>query len=140
MVEANLIRQISRKGRPAPGPIRIDPQNRWHFIWQGTGEHYFFNGTTAYWLIGWRDDQVIRSTIERLHRLKINRIRVTIAGRTNLYHGEPVMVGDSWTPYLTPWPAGTGARVLHLLGRAGQHSGIGAGTHDIQLACRCRAR
>ena len=41
------------------GPIRIDPRNRWHFVWEGTGEHYFFNGTTAYWLIGWRDDQVI---------------------------------------------------------------------------------
>src|SRR6476661_6316623 len=37
------------------GPIRIDPQYRWHFIWEGTGEHYFFNGTTAYWLTGWRE-------------------------------------------------------------------------------------
>ena len=25
------------------GPLRIDPQNRWHFVWEGTGEHYFFN-------------------------------------------------------------------------------------------------
>src|SRR5262245_40513003 len=23
------------------GPIRVDPLNRWHFIWEGTGEHYF---------------------------------------------------------------------------------------------------
>src|SRR5262245_50447744 len=53
------------------GPIRIDPQHRWHFIWEGTGEHYFWNGTTAYWLIGWRDDGVIQSSIERLHRLKV---------------------------------------------------------------------
>ena len=65
------------------GPIRVDPQNRWHFIWEGTGEHYFFNGTTAYWLIGWRDDHVIQSSIERLHQLKINRMRVTIAGRAS---------------------------------------------------------
>ena len=110
------------------GPIRIDPQNRWHFIWEGTGEHYFFNGTTAYWLIGWRDDQVIQSSIERLHRLKINRIRVTIAGRTNLYYGEPVMAGSNWTPYLKPWPASGSVRVLHLFGRAGQRFGMGLGS------------
>ena len=45
-------------GRRAPGhrrgPIRVDPQYPWHFIWEGTGEHYFFNGTTAFWLMGWR--------------------------------------------------------------------------------------
>ena len=33
------------------GPIRIDPKYPWHFLWEGTGEHYFFNGTTAYWLV-----------------------------------------------------------------------------------------
>ena len=107
------------------GPIRIDPRNRWHFVWEGTGEHYFFNGTTAYWLIGWRDDQVIESSIERLHRLEINRIRVTIAGRTSVFYGEPVMAGGSWTSFLAPWPTGTGVRYLHLLGRAGQRYGFG---------------
>ena len=86
------------------GPIRIDPENRWHFIWEGTGEHYFFNGTTAYWLIGWRDDQVIQASLDRMHRLKINRLRVTIAGRTSLYYGEPVMAGKSWTPFIKAWP------------------------------------
>ncbi|MBZ5676603.1 MAG: DUF5060 domain-containing protein [Acidobacteriia bacterium] len=109
------------------GPIRIDPENRWHFVWKGTGEHYFFNGTTAYWLMGWRDEDVIRSSIERLHRLKVNRIRVTIAGRTNRYFGEPVMAGDSWTPISTPWPSRRDARLLHYLGRAGQRFGIGIG-------------
>jgi hypothetical protein len=109
------------------GPIRIDSKNRWHFVWEGTGEHYFFNGTTAYWLIGWRDDQVIESSIERLHRLKINRIRVTIAGRTSVFYGEPVMAGRNWTPFITPWPTSTGTRYLHLLGRAGQRYGFGLG-------------
>jgi hypothetical protein len=115
-----------RQGRRR-GPVRIDPQNRWHFIWEGTGEHYFFNGTTAYWLMGWRDESVIQSSIERLHRLKINRVRVTIAGRTNLFYGEPVMAGPTWTPYITPWPASRGARFLHLVGRAGQRFGMGLG-------------
>jgi hypothetical protein len=90
------------------GPIRVDPQNRWHFIWEGTGEHYFFNGTTAYWLIGWRDDHVIQSSIERLHQLNINRLRVTIAGRTSLYYGEPVMAGNNWTPFITAWQSNSG--------------------------------
>jgi len=106
------------------GPVQIDSQNRWHFIWEGTGEHYFFNGTTAYWLLGWRDDKVIQSAVERLHNLKINRMRVTITGRTNVFYGEPVMVGESWTPYITPWRIGSGARAIHYLGRLGQRAGI----------------
>jgi hypothetical protein len=95
------------------GPIRVDPQYRWHFVWEGTGEHYFFNGTTAYWLVGWRDDNVIQAAIERLHRLKINRMRVTVAGRTNLFYGEPVMNGSNWTLFITPWPAQNAADIFH---------------------------
>jgi hypothetical protein len=87
------------------GPIRVDPQYRWHFIWEGTGEHYFFNGTTAYWLTGWREERIIRYSIDRLHRLKVNRIRVTVAGRSNRFYGEPVMIGDNYTNLPTPWPA-----------------------------------
>ena len=55
--------------------------------------------------MGWRDERTIQYSIERLHRLKINRIRVAVAGRTNLYYGEPVMIGPTWTFFLTPWPA-----------------------------------
>lgn len=87
------------------GPIRVDPQYRWHFIWEGTGEHYFFNGTTAYWLTGWKDERTIRYSIDRLHRLKVNRLRVTVAGRSNLFFGEPVMIGANYTNLPTPWPA-----------------------------------
>jgi hypothetical protein len=87
------------------GTIRVDPKYPWHFIWEGTGEHYFFNGTTAFWLMGWRDERTIQYSVERLHRLQINRIRVAVAGRTNMFYGEPVMIGPSWTVFLTPWPA-----------------------------------
>ena len=69
------------------GPIRVDPQYRWHFIWEGTGEHYFFNGTTAYWLMGWKDERIIRFSLERLHRLKVNRLRVLLAGRQTTCSG-----------------------------------------------------
>ncbi|WP_158750245.1 DUF4038 domain-containing protein [Acidobacterium sp. S8] len=87
------------------GPIRVDSKYPWHFQWEGTGEHYFFNGTTAYWLMGWQDDNVIQAAIERLHKLKINRIRVTIAGRAFTLYGEPAMTGPAWTLCITPWPA-----------------------------------
>jgi hypothetical protein len=112
------------------GLVRIDPQNRWHFVWEGTGEHYFFNGTTAYWLMGWRDEQVIESSIERLHQLKINRMRVTVAGRTNRYYGEPVMDGPSWSPFSRPWQTARELRCLHILGRIGEFLGIGGGLSD----------
>jgi Domain of unknown function (DUF5060) len=88
------------------GPIAIDSKYPWHFVWSGTGEHYFFNGTTAYWLVGWRDDHVIQYSVDRLHRLKVNRIRVTIAGREAItFFGEPLMTGKNWTVFITAWPA-----------------------------------
>jgi hypothetical protein len=87
------------------GPVRVDPKYPWHFIWEGTGEHYFFNGTTAYFLLGWNDERIIQYSVERLHRLKVNRLRVTIAGRENTLFGEPVMNGGNFTTYPTPWPA-----------------------------------
>jgi hypothetical protein len=88
------------------GILAVDPDYPWHFIWQGTGEHFFFNGTTAYWLVGWRDDHVIQYSVERLHRLKVNRLRVTIAGREAMaLFGEPVMTGPNWTVFVAAWPA-----------------------------------
>ena len=85
------------------GPIRVDPQYPWHFIWEGTGKHYFFNGTTAYWLTGWKDERIINSSLDRLQRLKVNRVRVTVAGRSNLFFGEPVMTGNNYSNLPTPW-------------------------------------
>jgi Protein of unknown function (DUF4038)/Domain of unknown function (DUF5060) len=87
------------------GPLRVDPQYPWHFIWEGTGEHYFFNGTTAFWLMGWRDERTIQYGIERLHELKINRLRVLLSGAANIYWGEPVMTGENFTYMLRPWMA-----------------------------------
>ena len=69
------------------GPIRDDPKYPWHFIWEGTGEHYFFNGTTAFWLMGWRDERTIQNSIDRLRRLKVNRIRVLLSGAANTFWG-----------------------------------------------------
>src|SRR5262249_48849537 len=87
------------------GPIRVDPNHHWHFVWEGTGEHYYFNGTTAFWLMGWREEWIIRGCIERLQRLKINRLRVLLAGGANILWGEPVMTGENFTLFLRPWVA-----------------------------------
>ena len=95
------------------GPIRIDPQYRWHFIWEGTGEHYFFNGTTAFWLMGWKDERIIRYSLARLHLLKVNRARVLLAGRTSTAYGDPVMNSDQWNVFLSPWPATDAADFSH---------------------------
>ena len=87
------------------GPVRVDPDHPWHFIWEGTREHYFFHGTTAFWLMGWRDERVIHSSLERLRRLKVNRVRVLLGGRSNMMYGEPAMNTAEWSMFLSPWPA-----------------------------------
>lgn len=95
------------------GPLRVDPDYPWHFIWEGTGEHYFFNGTTAYWLMGWRDEPIIQYCIDRLTRLKVNRMRVSLSGRTRSAYGEAVMNGARWNVYLSPWPARDASDLTH---------------------------
>jgi Protein of unknown function (DUF4038)/Domain of unknown function (DUF5060) len=95
------------------GPLRVDPAYPWHFVWEGTGEHYFFNGTTAYWLVGWRDEPTIQYCIDRLARLKVNRMRVSLAGRTRCAYGEAVMNGARWNVYLSPWPARDASDLTH---------------------------
>lgn len=95
------------------GPIRADPAYPWHFIWEGTGEHYFFNGTTAYWLVGWRDEPVIQYSIDRLARLKVNRMRVSISGRTRSSYGEAVMNGSRWNVFISPWQARDASDLTH---------------------------
>jgi hypothetical protein len=95
------------------GTVQVDTAHPFHFFWAGSGEHYFLNGTTAYWLMGWRNDTVIASSLARLARLKVNRVRVTIAGRTQLAYGEPALVGDNWTTLVTAWPATNPRDVYH---------------------------
>jgi len=115
--QASFTRSLQGEFQAVPsrrrGPLRVDPQYPWHFLWEGTGEHYFFNGTTAYWLLGWKDDRVVQYSIERLHRLKVNRLRVTLAGRTNVYYGEPIMQSDNFTMDLAPWPSPDPHDFLH---------------------------
>jgi len=85
------------------GLLRVDPKFRWHFLWEGTGEHYFWNGTTAFLLAGWRDDEVINRSLDRFKRLKVNRVRVMLAARSTTFWGEPITATAEFNPHLNPW-------------------------------------
>src|ERR1051326_2177511 len=78
------------------GILRVDPKYRWHFVWEGTGEHYFWNGTTAFFLMAWTDDSVIRGIIDRLRSLEVNRIRALLTGRWATSAGEPVVPEEGY--------------------------------------------
>jgi hypothetical protein len=88
------------------GMVRVDKDHPWHFLWEGTGEHYFFNGNTAFLLMGWQDEKVIRDALDRQRRLKVNRLRVLLAGgRSSSFWGEPIIPNDQFHAYLNPWIA-----------------------------------
>jgi hypothetical protein len=88
------------------GPVRVDKEHPWHFVWEGTGEHYFFNGTTAFLLMGWRDDAVIRASLDRFARFKVNRVRVLLNGRPSMsLWGEPIVPSPEFQFAVNPWPA-----------------------------------
>ncbi len=88
------------------GLVRVDKDHPWHFLWEGTGEHYFWNATTTYWLLGW-DDKTIRSNIDRLHALKVNRLRTAICGRVKNGRAwfENVYPTEKFKFILNPWVA-----------------------------------
>ena len=85
------------------GMVQVDPAYPWHFVWKGTGEHYFLNGTTAFLLMGWDNEKVIQECISRLHRFDVNRIRVLLDGRTDHFWTEPIKPGKDFYGHLNPW-------------------------------------
>jgi hypothetical protein len=104
--ECNYSGRFTAEDSGHRGLVRVDKDYPWHFVWEGTGEHYFWNGTTTYWLMGW-DDKTIRSNIDRLSRLKVNRLRVAINGRVKNGRAwyENVFPTDKFTFLLNPWVA-----------------------------------
>ncbi len=101
-VQSGAFKAVDAKRR---GILAIDPKYPWHFIWKGTGEHYFLNGTTAFLLMGWDDEKVIHNSIDRLHDLEVNRIRVLLYGRTDHFWTEPIEPGKGFRAHLNPWVA-----------------------------------
>ncbi|MBL9139457.1 MAG: DUF5060 domain-containing protein, partial [Verrucomicrobiales bacterium] len=97
----------ARTGRRR-GLVVRDPEYPTHFKWSGDGRHFFYHSTTAYWLLGFRDDSVIRESLDRLDLLGVNRIRVALSGRTRsgMRWKEPMIVSNDDFQYrLEPWPA-----------------------------------
>jgi hypothetical protein len=82
--QGDIIRKHSGKFEATAGRrrgvLRVDKKHPWHFAWEGTGEHYFLNGNTAFLLMGWQNERVIREALDRQHRLKVNRLRVLLGG------------------------------------------------------------
>ena len=90
-----------RRGQP-----QVDGEYPEHFLWAGTGERYYWNGTTTYYLMGWQDEAVIRQAIDRLAALQVNRLRVLVYGRNEARPwGQPVRSTDDFRLFLDPWPA-----------------------------------
>jgi len=90
-----------------PGVVRVDGQHPFHFVYEGTGAHYFWNSTTTYQILGWDDDTLLKS-IERLARLGVNRVRVALCGRTEggQRWSEPLVVRTKKFDFkMEPWPA-----------------------------------
>jgi hypothetical protein len=92
----------------ANGPVRVDKDYPWHMVYEGTGQHYFWNSTTCYWLLGWKEEAIIRSAIDRFALYGINRIRVAINGRQDdgrRWHEPLVKESPQFTFLLSPWKA-----------------------------------
>lgn len=89
------------------GILRLDKEHPWHFKFDN-GDHYFWNSTTAYWMLGLKNESEVTTAIDRLAGYGINRIRVAINGRA---HGgdrwnEPtVLESNNFTFKLNPWLA-----------------------------------
>lgn len=90
------------------GPVQVDVENPTHFIYRGNKEHYFWNGTTTYWLLGWNDETIINQAIDRLAGYGINRMRVAINGRAHggsRWNEQFVVESEKFTFKLNPWLA-----------------------------------
>ena len=93
---------IDKKRR---GLLRVDPKYPWHFIWEGTGEHYYLNGETAYFLLGWEDEMVSQACVDRLAAAKVNRLRILLYGRSDHTWTEPIKPTKDFKMWLNPWVA-----------------------------------
>jgi Domain of unknown function (DUF5060) len=89
------------------GLVQVDPEHPYHFVYSGSGAHFFYNSTTAYALAGCREDVMV-AALDRLARLGINRIRAAIYGarvESGEVWGEPVYKSEEFQFLMNPWPA-----------------------------------
>lgn len=77
------------------GPVRVDKVYPWHFVWEGSGERFLWNSTTAYGLLG-LDDASMKEAVDRLARLKVNRIRAALTMRLKEPTSKGVLAFGPW--------------------------------------------
>ncbi len=95
----------ARKGTNK-GMVRVDPKHPFHFVWEGTGEHYFYNGATAYHLLSWTDERRMLNCVDRIAATGCNRIRFLNYGRASDNEwGEGMVQSEEFVWTLSPWPA-----------------------------------
>lgn len=95
------------------GPVRIDSDHPFHFVREGTGEHYFYSGATAYHVLSWKQSSRTRAHLSRIATAGANRVRFLLYGRASDDEWSEGMAQSSrfvWT--LSPWPARQRARQL----------------------------
>lgn len=90
------------------GVVEVSDSFPTHFRYRHSPRYFFWNGTTAYWLAGWKDPATIDQALERLASLGVNRVRVGINGRSHggdRWHEPTVVECPSFTLKLNPWVA-----------------------------------
>lgn len=90
----------------AKGMLRVDSENPFHFTWSGTGEHYFWNGTTAYLLFGFQDVDLAYKAIDRLGSLGVNHLRTALCARLkdgSAWGEHAIRNSDKFRMQLSPW-------------------------------------
>ena len=90
-----------------PGIVRVDREHPFHFVREGSGEHYFWNGTTAYFLAGWRREKTIEDILERYRAYGVNEVRVALSGRVKDGRAwfENVFPTKDFSFFICPWLA-----------------------------------
>ena len=93
----------------AHGVVQVDSEHPLHFLYQDSQDHFFWNATTTYALAGWRDEEIIHESLDRLAKFKINRIRVAIMlprVKSAAQWLEPAVSNNGWFSFCAnPWPA-----------------------------------
>ena len=91
------------------GPVRADAAHPWHFVHEGSGQHYFYSSTTAYALAGWRDEAIIRESLDRMARFHVTQARVALIPprvASGAQWMEPAVTTNGWFSFcVNVWPA-----------------------------------
>jgi len=91
------------------GPVRADAAYPWHFVYEGSGQHYFYSSTTAYALAGWRDEAIIRESLDRMARFHVTQARVALIPprvASGAQWMEPAVTTNGWFSFcVNVWPA-----------------------------------